>query len=311
MKDESTVFERRFVILSVLRAWPPLRRLSRPPLVPALCVLIILGFYGLAVFAPILAPYGPLDQDLSRSFIPPVWTSAEGTWAFPLGTDQLGRDQLSRLIWGAQITAIVVTTALLVGTVVGTTAGLIAGYMGGLVDGIIMRLVDAQLAIPSLIFAIALSAALGPGLQNIFIVLVVWAWAPFARVVRSDVLSQGGRDYVLAARSIGAVKLRIMFRHILPNVANTILVLVTLDVARFIVFEAGLSFLGLGVQEPSPAWGSMLATGRRYVVDAWWLAVLPGLSIMAIALAGNMLGDYLTDRLDPRQRGVRASRQRA
>jgi peptide/nickel transport system permease protein len=271
------------------------------PIAPIVAGIILVVFYTSAATAPFISPHDPREQDLSRRLIPPVGFGEDADWSYPLGTDQLGRDQVSRLISGARVTALVVTTAIIASGVIGTIAGLVAGYYGRWIDMALMRVVDIQLSIPALLLAIALASTMDPGVKNIFIVLVVWSWAPFARVVRSDVLSQRSRDYVASARVIGCTNNRIMFRHILPNVVPVISVLCTLNVGRFIVFEAGLSFLGLGVQEPSPAWGSMLAAARTLIVDAWWLAVLPGVAILLVSLAANLLGDYASDRFDPRK----------
>jgi peptide/nickel transport system permease protein len=277
-----------------------MRRL-RMPLGPSVAAVLLVLFYTAAILAPVLAPHDPREQDLSNRLLPPVGFGEEAEWAYPLGTDQLGRDQVSRLITGARVTAAVVTTAILASTVVGIVAGLLAGYFGRWTDTLLMRVVDIQLSIPALILAIALASTMEPGVQNIFIVLVVWSWAPFARVIRAEVLSQRSRDYVSSARVVGCSDRRVMFRHILPNIVPVISVLATLNVGRFIVFEAGLSFLGLGVQEPAPAWGSMLAAARTLIVDAWWLAVVPGVAILLVSLAGNLLGDYLSDRFDPKK----------
>ena len=287
------------------RAVGAIRATKRLPLSPVIAAAILVVFFGGAALAPYIAPYDRQHQDLSEARIPPVLFEANSTWKHPLGTDQLGRDELSRLIWGAQVTALVIPLSLLTVVVVGTASGLLAAYSGGAVDLILMRVVDIQLSIPPLILAIALVYAIGPGFSSIVIVLVVWSWARFARIIRSDVLTQRDREYVLAATAIGGSPWRVMLRHILPNIANTVFVLATLDIGRFVVFEAGLSFLGLGVKKPSAAWGSMLAEGRAFVVDAWWLAMIPGLAILLVSLAGNLLGDFLTDALDPRQRGAK------
>jgi peptide/nickel transport system permease protein len=291
--------------LTLHRAVGAIRATKRLPLSPVIATAILIAFFGGAALAPYIAPYDRQHQNLSEARIPPVLFDPSSTWKHPLGTDQLGRDELSRLIWGAQITALVIPLSLLTVIVVGTASGLLAAYSGGVVDLILMRLVDVQLSIPPLILAIALVYAIGPGFSGIVIVLVVWSWARFARIIRSDVLTQRDREYVLAAAAIGCSPWRVMVRHILPNIANTVLVLATLDIGRFVVFEAGLSFLGLGVKKPSAAWGSMLAEGRAFVVDAWWLAMIPGLAILLVSLAGNLLGDFLTDALDPRQRGAK------
>jgi peptide/nickel transport system permease protein len=291
--------------LTLHRAGGVIRATTRVPLSSIIAAAILIAFFGGAALASYIAPYDRQHQNLSEARIPPVLFDAGGTWKHPLGTDQLGRDELSRLIWGAQTTALVVPLSLLSVMVVGTASGLLAAYSGGVVDLILMRLVDVQLSIPPLILAIALVYAIGPGFSGIVIVLVVWSWAQFARIIRSDVLTQREREYVLAAAAIGCSRWRVMVRHILPNIANTVLVLATLDIGRFVVFEAGLSFLGLGVKKPSAAWGSMLAEGRAFVVDAWWLAMIPGVAILLVSLAGNLLGDVLTDTLDPRQRGAK------
>ena len=291
--------------LTLHRAVGAIRATKRLPLSPIVAGAILLAFFGGAALAPCIAPYDRQHQDLAAARIPPVLFDASGAWKHPLGTDQLGRDELSRLIWGAQTTALIIPLSLLVVVVVGTASGLLAAYSGGVIDLVLMRLVDVQLSIPPLILAIALVYAIGPGFSGIVIVLVVWSWARFARIIRSDVLTQRDREYVLAAAAIGCSPWRVMLRHILPNIGNTILVLATLDIGRFVVFEASLSFLGLGVKKPSAAWGSMLAEGRAFIVDAWWLAMIPGLAILLVSLAGNLLGDYLTDVLDPRQRGAK------
>lgn len=278
-----------------------LKAVFRIPLAPLVAIVLLVLFYSSAVFAPVVAPHDPREQNLSNRLLPPVGFGDEAQWQHPLGTDQLGRDQVARLMWGARVTALIVTTAIVVSAIIGTVAGLAAGYYGRWIDIVLMRIVDIQLSIPALILAIALASTMDPGVKNIFIVLVVWSWSPFARVVRADVLSQRSRDYVSAARIVGCSNRRVMFRHILPNIIPVISVLCTLNVGRFIVFEAGLSFLGLGVQEPSPAWGSMLASARTLIVDAWWLAVLPGVAILLVSLAANLLGDYASDRFDPRK----------
>lgn len=282
----------------LMRRWI---RAVRLPAGPALAAILLCLFYFAAIFGPSLVPHDPREQNLSNRLLPPIGFGDDAIWSHPLGTDQLGRDQVSRLITGARVTALVVTTSIIASTVLGTIAGLVSGYFGRWIDIVLMRVVDIQLSIPALILAIALASTMDPGVKNIFIVLVVWSWAPFARVIRAEVLSQRSRDYVAAARVIGGNDLRVMFRHILPNIVPVMSVLATLNVGRFIVFEAGLSFLGLGVQEPAPAWGSMLAAARTLIVDAWWLAVIPGVAILTVSLAGNMLGDYLSDRFDPKK----------
>ena len=273
------------------------------PATTAVVATVLLAiFFGSALFASYLSPYDPTNQEIQTRLLPPVGFGADAQWAHPFGTDQLGRDELSRLIWGARITSAVLTSSILAATVIGTLVGLMCGYFGGWFDLIGMRIVDIQLSIPPIILALALAAVLKPGVQGVVIILIAWSWAPITRVVRAETLSQRERDYVHAATALGATSRRVMLRHILPNVLPSLLVLATLNVGRFVIFESGLSFLGLGVQEPTPAWGSMLAAARTLIVDAWWLAVIPGVAIMGISLSANMLGDYLTDRFDPRRR---------
>jgi len=277
----------------------PVRRLTRAihlPVGPGVAAVLLCIFYSAAIFGPSLVPHDPREINLSNRLVPPIGFGDEATWRYPLGTDQLGRDQVSRLITGARVTALVITTAI-VGHRFRNHSSLISGYFGRTVDIILMRLVDI-FAIPALILAIAL-ASIRILYKNIFIVLVVWSWAPFARVIRAEVLSQRSRD-MSRRQSHRCTDARVMLRHILP-MSSRHFVSATLNVGRFIVFEAGISFLGLGVQEPAPAWGSMLAAARTLIVDAWWLAVIPGVAILTVSLAGNMLGDYLSDRFDPKK----------
>ncbi|MCC7106451.1 MAG: ABC transporter permease [Chloroflexi bacterium] len=272
---------------------------AKPALFGAVVVaLVVLS----AILAPVIAPYDPTAQDLSRRLSPPTWSFAAGQYF--LGGDVLGRDLLSRIIYGSQISLIVGICSVAVAGGIGVLVGLISGYYGGRVDSLIMRIVDIQMAVPVLVLAIAVVAVLGPSLRNIILVLGMTAWVTYGRVVRGHVLSICEAAYIESARSIGAGNLRIMFRHVLPNVGTSIIVVATLEVARMITAEAALSFLGLGVQPPTPSWGGMVAEGKDVLSIAWWLSAFPGLAILLTVLGVNLLGDWLREALDPRQRGV-------
>jgi peptide/nickel transport system permease protein len=275
------------------------RRLSSYPVVPltiiALMVLIALG-------ADVLAPHNPEVGALGMRFRPPVW-QAGGSATHLLGTDHLGRDVLSRLLFGARVSLVVGFTAVVVAGLLGVALGITAGYLGGWVDEVIMRLTDTWLALPALTFAIFLAAVLGPSELNIIIVLSCVYWTRYARVIRGEVLSLKEREFVRLAIIAGCSRLTIMRRHILPNVLNSAIVLATLMLGVVVVTEAALSFLGVGVPPPKPAWGLMLADGKRGMMAGyWWLTVLPGLCIMFLVLAANLLGDWLRVKLDPQLR---------
>jgi peptide/nickel transport system permease protein len=262
----------------------------------------IVGLVVLAsVAAPLLATTDPIEQDLSAALKPPFWL-ADGSLAHPLGTDHLGRDVYSRLVYGAQVSLTISVLAALLGAVVGVAAGLAAGYLGGRVDMVIMRVVDLNLAFPLILLALAVVALLGASLRNLVIVMAITTWMIYARVVRGVSLTLREQEFIQAVRALGARDARIVVRHILPNVAAPILVIWTLEVARVILMESALSFLGLGVPPPTPTWGRMLAEGRDYLTMAGWIAVFPGLAIMVTVLGINFLGDGLRDLLDPRLR---------
>lgn len=262
-------------------------------------LLILLGVAVAAVCAPLVSPYDPLAQAITYRLKPLAWTDAAGQ-TYLLGTDHLGRDILSRLIFGARISLIIGLSAVAVAGTIGTLIGLVAGYGGGRVDDFCMRLTDTMLAMPFILLALAVIAVLGPSLRNIIFVLGITSWVSYARVVRAEVLSLRTREFVAAAQALGGGGGRIVFRHLLPNVLTPVIVIGTLEVARMIILESALSFLGLGVQPPTPTWGGMLADGRAYLSTAWWLATFPGLSIMLTVLGINLLGDWLRDVLDPR-----------
>ncbi|MFO1323443.1 MAG: nickel transporter permease [Burkholderiales bacterium] len=261
--------------------------------------VFLLLFVLMALLGPWIAPYDPVRMDLAhRMTAPELSLGAPGSHVF--GTDQLGRDILSRLIAGSRVTLAVAALAVIVGGVVGVLVGLCAGYYGKWVDRVLMRLADVQLSFPLMLLAILIVAALGPSLPNLIMVLALTTWVRYARIVRGEVLSLREREFVLAARAAGASSARIVLRHLLPNVMTAVLVVGTLELARVIILESALSFLGLGVQPPSPSWGRMLADGRSYLESAWWLATIPGLAILLTVLSVNLVGDWLRDHFDPR-----------
>jgi len=264
-----------------------------------LAILIITG-----LFAPWIAPNDPLAQDLTLRNNPPFWDAEEGTTSRLLGADHVGRDVLSRVIHGARISLMVVSVSLSTGLFVGTTLGLIAGYAGGLLDEIIMRLVDVWLALPFILIALVAVVVLGASLGLVIALLAMFTWASFVRYVRAEVLSLKERDYVALAKVSGASTTRIILRHILPGVMNTIIVITTLRVGQLILTEATLSFIGAGIPSPTPAWGVIVAEGRSYVTVAWWSSLLPGLAIFMVVMSLNFLGDWMRDRLDPRLRQI-------
>jgi peptide/nickel transport system permease protein len=262
-------------------------------------MVVFLGVLVAAVLAPVVSPFDPLEQDIGQRLRAPGWQDAQGR-VHPLGTDHLGRDILARIVFGSRIALVVGLAAVLISGVLGMIIGLVAGYFGGRVDDFLMRLADIQLAFPFILLAIAVIGVLGPSLRNIIIVIGVSSWVVYARVVRGEVLSIREREYVHAAIALGSRHRRVLFSHVLPNTFTPWLVVATLDMARVIVIESALSFLGLGVQPPTPTWGGMLADGRVYLSTAWWLATFPGLAILITVLGINLLGDGLRDTLDPR-----------
>ena len=277
------------------RAW---RKLARNPAALA-GALILLAVIGAAVFAPYVASQDPARQSLIRRFTPPLWAHG-GSLAYPLGTDQVGRDILSRIIYGARVSLVVGISAVLVSLTVGVTLGLLSGFLRGRVDTVIMTVVDVTLSFPQLLLALAFVAALGPSLLTIIVVLGLTGWERYARVVRAEVLALREKDFVEAARAMGAGPTRLLLRHLLPNTFSSIIVMSTLQVAQAILQEAALSFLGVGTGSAHPTWGQMIALGRDFVSVAWWLATFPGLAILLTVLAINLVGDRLRDALDPR-----------
>ncbi|MGE0628490.1 MAG: ABC transporter permease [Hyphomicrobiaceae bacterium] len=258
-------------------------------------------FFIFAVFGQWLAPH-PFDaQNLRGRFLPPFWLEG-GNIDFILGTDNLGRDMLSRIIVGAHASFIVALAALAFGSVLGSLIGLASGYLGGRFDAIVMRIADGMMAFPLILAALLLVAVIGPGIHTVVVAASLILWARFARLIRSEVLSVRERDYVKLALVAGASRWRIMLVHILPNVLNSVVVLLTLQLGFVIIVEATLSFLGAGVPPPTPTWGQMVAAGRTYIETAWWISLFPGLAIAAVVLAFNLLGDWLRDHLDPKLR---------
>lgn len=278
----------------------PLLRRRRLPIVPIMLLLIV--FIIPAFFAQWIAPHDPYLPNLRARLQPPVFFG--GTWEYPLGTDRLGRDILSRILHGAWYVMAVSMIGIFVGVVVGTTLGLVAGYVRGRFDSVVMRLVDISLALPAMLLALALAAALGASFLSVVIVVGFALWAYFARQVRAEVLLLRNSDFVARSLVAGSSHTRILFRHILPNVLNTVVVLATLQVGIAIMLDASLSFLGIGIPRPTPTWGLLVSDGREFIATDWWIAFFPGLAIVLTVLSVNMLGDWLRDTLDPRMRQV-------
>jgi peptide/nickel transport system permease protein len=279
-------------------AWAFLRRLARRR-TALFGLVVVLGVVVTAAAAPWLTPHDAIEQNIGERLRPPGARGADGGLHL-LGTDHLGRDLLSRVVYGARPALLVGFAAVMISGVIGMAAGLVSGYFGGRLDDVLMRLADIQLAFPFILLAIAVIGVLGPSLFTIIVVIGVSSWVVYARIVRSAALTLREREFVQAARALGSRDGRVVLRHILPNVFAPWLVVATLDMARVIVIESALSFLGLGVQPPTPTWGGMLADGRVYISTAWWLATFPGLAILVTVLGINLFGDGLRDTLDPR-----------
>jgi len=275
-----------------------LTELSRHP--TAILGLIVVAIYiGAAIFADYLAPHDPLIGDLAVRLIPPVWQEG-GDPTYILGTDMQGRDMLSRIIYGARISLLVGLLSVGISVAVGVLLGTTTGYYRGWLDGIVSRLADLLLAFPFLIFAIAVMAMMGPGFRNLILALTFKGWVEFFRLVRGEMLSEKTKEYVEAAKAVGQSNPAIITSEIVPNIFHSVLVLGTLRTGAMIINEASLSFLGLGIQPPTPAWGSMVADGRSYLTTAWWVSTLPGLAILGLVLSINLFGEGLRDILDPR-----------
>ena len=282
-----------------IRYW---RFFRRYPILPLIIVVTIIIS---AIFAPLLAPHDPLVGNLRHQDRPPFWQSEspisgkEGLTTFPLGTDALGRDILSRIIWGARFSMIIAGVVIVTGAVGGTILGMIAGYFGGLSDEALMRLVDLTLGVPFILVALATVVVFGASITLVISLLILFSWSGFARQVRAETLRLRTADYVLQEKIAGASPVRIITRHIMPGVTYTVLVIASLNIGQLILTEATLSFLGVGIPKPNPAWGSMVADGRDYIGTSYWMALFPGLAIFFVSFAFNFLGDWIRDRLDP------------
>ena len=258
----------------------------------------LLAIVASAIFAPAIAPHDPLAVNISHRLAPPVWMEG-GTPQHVLGTDQVGRDLLARVIYGGRISLVIGVAAVLISTTIGVLLGLAGGYFGGCPDWTIMTAVNVLLTFPFVLLALAVIAVLGASLGNMIVVLGVAGWPIYTRVVRAETMAIREREFILAGRALGMSHARIIFRQILPNLVSPIVVIATLQVAQVIVLESFLSFLGLGVQPPTPAWGNMLGEGRVYMLNSWWIAAFPGLAIFLTTLAINLMGNALRDWLDP------------
>jgi peptide/nickel transport system permease protein len=266
--------------------------------------LVVTAAAILAILAPAVAPTDPIKNSLLDRLTPPMWAEG-GSARHPLGTDTLGRDVASRLLYGARVSLIVGFTAVVIGGAVGVLLGTLAGYYRGWLDDVLMRIGDVQLAFPLLVLAIGVLSVLGASVLNVILVLGVSGWVQYARIVRGETLSLTQREFVEAARALGAADREIVWRHVLPNVLPPVTVVATFSVARVIIAEASLSFLGLGIPPPAPSWGAMLDEGRNYITTGWWLALFPGIAILLLVLGINLVGDWLRDALDPRlERGI-------
>ncbi|MGR9165799.1 ABC transporter permease [Rhizobium leguminosarum] len=261
-------------------------------------LLIIVALLFIAAFADVLATHNPVVGDLRNArLLPP------GTGEFWLGSDDQGRDIYSRLIYGSRLTLLVVALVAIISAPIGLIVGTVSGYAGGWVDATLMRITDIFLAFPKLVLALAFVAALGPGIQNAIIAIAITSWPPYARIARAETLAVRRSDYISAVKLMGASPLRIVVRHVMPLCISSLIVRVTLDMAGIILTAAGLGFLGLGAQPPLPEWGAMIASGRRFILDQWWVAAMPGIAILIVSLGFNILGDGLRDALDPKESG--------
>ncbi len=276
------------------RAWA---FFTRWPIIP---IVILIALILLALLAPIVTAYEPLDGNLRERLLPPMGESAGA--AHPFGTDHVGRDVFSRVAYGSRVSLLVAAVALVTGTVLGTFLGLVAGYFGGIIDEVIMRIVDIWFAFPFLMIALLIAAVVGQGMSTIMGLLALLVWASYVRYVRAEVLTLRERDFVALARVAGASTTRILLKHLLPGVTNTVVVVATLRAGQLVLAEASLSFLGAGIPPPTPTLGSMIADGRDFIREAWWISVYPGITIFLMVMSLNFLGDWLRDRIDPRLR---------
>ena len=262
-------------------------------------VIIIACEILVALLAPALSPHDPIEQNIARRLTPPGW-AANGTWNYPLGTDQLGRDILSRILYGSRVSLLVGFLSVAISLPLGVLIGLTGGYFGGKLDDVMMRIADTQLAFPFILLAITIVGVLGPTPRNVILILGIGGWVVYARLTRGQVLSLKEKEFIEAARGLGLSHVRMLFFQILPNTITPLIVVATFAVAQMILLESSLSFLGLGIQPPTPSWGGMLNEGRNYITLAWWLSTFPGAAIMLTVLGINFVGDWLRDILDPR-----------
>jgi peptide/nickel transport system permease protein len=272
--------------------------MRRWPLIP---FVIVTAVICAALFAPYIAPHDPQRINPGYRLMPPPWVEG-GKMEFLLGTDSTGRDLLSRIIYGARVSLIVAVLGIGISATVGTLIGLMSGYFGGLVDMVIMRIVDIMMSLPVLFLALAFAAVIPSGLYIVVMIIAIFGWVGYARIIRGEVLSIKERDFIALARVAQASPARILIRHILPNLVNILTVMMTLEIGGIIMFEAAFSFIGFGVQPPTPSWGNMLSEGQNYLTTAWWIATFPGLALMAMIFSCNFIGDWLRDALDPRLR---------
>ncbi len=282
-------------VLAIRHTW---QARGLPPLLPLLVVGLLVFC---AILAPLLSPHSPIEGSLGKRLIPPLGMEGSSV-EHVLGTDRLGRDTLSRLIYGAQISLAVSLVGILLTGMVGTAIGLLAGFWGAWVDTICMRLVDISLSLPGILMAVLLSVVFKPSFTNVVIVVIFLLWPSYARLVRGETMSLKQQEFVALARVAGCSSRTIMCRHLLPNLAPSILVLATLQVGFVIVLEASLSFIGVGIPPPTPSWGVMVADGRGLIEQAWWISILPGVAILVTVISLNILGDWVRDRLDPKLR---------
>lgn len=291
--SDTPTSRRHAKVASLYQSWLQFR--SNPMAMFGLMILIALVL--IAAFASVISPYDPFVQELGNRLQPP------GVEGHILGTDSLGRDLLSRIIYGSRITLYIVTLVAIIAPLIGLFVGTVAGYAGGVLDVVLMRITDIFLAFPRLVLALAFVAALGAGIENAVLAISLTAWPPYARIARAETLTIRNSDYIHAVRLQGAGALRIITKHIWPLCISSLIIRVTLDMAGIILAAAGLGFLGLGAQPPSPEWGAMVSDGRKFILDHWWVATIPGLAIFIVSLAFNLLGDGLRDVLDPKESG--------
>jgi peptide/nickel transport system permease protein len=281
--------------IKITRFW---KALFRFPVIPA---IILAALVFVAIFANFITPYPPNEMSLTDRLTPPFFMSG-GSLSHLLGTDKLGRDLCSRMMFGARISLSIALLVIVICSAIGTTLGMLAGYRGGRFDALLMRITDAALAFPALLIALLLGVALGPSFGTVVLALSALGWAPYARMMRGEVIRLRGEDFVAQARIIGSSPVRIIIRHIFPNVVNTLVVLMTMSIGLVILIEASLSFLGAGIPPPDPSWGSMVSEGRDLFDRAWWISLFPSLAIGLVVLSGNFLGDWIRDRMDPKLR---------